>query len=1591
MKLKAYIVVVVLVLSSFSEIFAQGRAGVWYFGENAGLNFNVDPAAPLTDGALDTEEGCATVCNAQGDLLFYTDGITVYNKNHAVMANGDGLDGNVSATQSSIIVQQPGSSVLYYIFTVDAHQNVLRNGLRYSIVDMSMNGGLGQVTTKNVVVFRNEVCEKVTAVKHANGTDFWVLTHEWGNRRFLAYQLSAAGLAAAVTSSVGIVHNSDRRSSIGYMKTSPNGNKLAVAIYTENMVELFDFNSSTGQVSNPIQISSYTSPYGVEFSPSGEFLYVSLYTLGELYQFNISSNNQATINSSAQLIGSGAWYYGALQLAPDNRIYLAKTNNSATGGSLNLDVINNPDVAGAGSNFAADSKNLSGRRCWLGLPNFVTSIFSLEFAYQFDCEGDGTEFNITSDLTNIASATWDFGDGTSQTSNVNPFTVTHVFPASGTYDVNLEVNLISGGTDNVTQSIIINALPRANDQTISVWEDVIGGGVASGIDLTALETATNGGAGITYAWYSDGALATVVPDPTNVSATNGQQFWVQVVDGNCTNVAVVTVTVNALPQAVDQNPVVCEDNYNSGIASNIDLTQLDNLITNGNALPVTWFHDVGLTKPVTNPSNRTVSNGEVFYAEVSTSTGSSVATVTYTIENLPEGNDITIQLWEDTFGSGTASGVDLTSYDNAVSSGDPVVWYEDAAFVNLVSGPENITVSDGDVFYAFIDNGNCTNRGSVEFVVRSSPIANDQNISVCEDVVGSGLASNIDLTALNGAINGATTSAVTWYDDAGLTVLVTDPTNATVSDGQQFHVLVESGGESNTAIVTYSVLPLPIANNQNITEFEDVPGSMMATAVDLTTHNNAITGGQPVNVEWYFDSGLSNLVPNPSSQDVMDGDIFYVLVFNASCSNIATVQFSVLNTPVARGVFPEVCEDVAASGSASVDLSLLENQINEGNGDTFTWFFDWPTEPNGLPTNSIPDPTSVNATNGVRFFAAVDDGLNTNVAVVTYTVNALPTALDIVVDVWEDSFGTGLTTGINLLNYNSSVNGGSTSSVTWFTDIGLTNAVLTPDNVSAADNDVFYALVQDANCSDNGSVTFNVRQLPEANDLQIQLCEDTQGSGTVIGYNLTQLEPAVNNDPGTVKEWFFDSGLTLPVSNPANISVSNADDFFVRVSFGVESNVGQINFTINSLPQAQNYSVALCEDNFNTGVVNGEDLRIYESNISTSPDISLVWYSDALHTNAILNPSNVQVSDGDIFYARVWDGTCESFGELDFTITALPETTTVTENLCEEIFGSSTIGNINLTDFEGSLSQDPNATIQWYEDDRLTIPVNDPANQIVNNQSAYYALVTNSNSCENTARLNFFVNPLPVANDLNIELCENEAGGGVVNNYNLSDLDVRVSSLGSIISWFQDVDLSDAVNNPLSYQIGNNLDLYTQVTDGMCENTSTVNFTVHDRPTFDLGADTTIFYTESKVLAPAIEIRFLPGTYLWQDGVTSSTYTVTEEGNYTLIFTDFNGCVGEDDIMVYVDRYRIFVPNAFTPNGDGLNDTFGPVITGDIVGEEIEMYIYNRWGEMIYEFTDLGVGWDGTYKGKLVNTGVYVWTLIINGKSKQDGSVSLIR
>src|SRR6187399_1695349 len=153
----------------------QGEANHWYFGDHAGLDFSSGSPVVDLNSAMYTDEGCASISDASGLLQFYTDGISVYNRNHVLMTNGNNLNGSSTASQSAMIAKQPGSVSTYYIFTTDGVGGP--KGLCYSIVDMALQGGLGEVVTKNVQLV-TPVCEQLTATFHANGNDIWVVAHD---------------------------------------------------------------------------------------------------------------------------------------------------------------------------------------------------------------------------------------------------------------------------------------------------------------------------------------------------------------------------------------------------------------------------------------------------------------------------------------------------------------------------------------------------------------------------------------------------------------------------------------------------------------------------------------------------------------------------------------------------------------------------------------------------------------------------------------------------------------------------------------------------------------------------------------------------------------------------------------------------------------------------------------------------------------------------------------------------------------------------------------------------------------------------------------------------------------------------------------------------------------------------------------------------------------------------------------------------------------------------------------------------------------------------------------------------------------------
>lgn len=378
-----------LLLFTSALMYSQSETSNWYFGENAGIRFNANGSVtPLTDGRLNTLEGCASISDSNGQLLAYTDGITVYNGSHDIVQNGNNLFGDPSSTQSAIMVPKPEDPNIYYIFTVDTSvsENDPDFGLNYSILDISLNGGQGAITQKNINLLSNS-SEKITGViKDCFEKSIWVITlgSENGNADFYdtyyCYEVNSTGVVTTpVKNTFPNLFISDGR---GYLKLSSDGTKMASANASDGLY-LYDFDAETGILSNQLFLNNPTVnqlAYGVEFSSDHRFLYLNSHNAAQqndvnnasLIQYDLS---EANISNSAVVIDQREAYRGALQMGENGKIYRANPISYLEGISF-LSVINNPSEKGAAVNYQHNAISLNGRLSMQGLPPFIQSFFN---------------------------------------------------------------------------------------------------------------------------------------------------------------------------------------------------------------------------------------------------------------------------------------------------------------------------------------------------------------------------------------------------------------------------------------------------------------------------------------------------------------------------------------------------------------------------------------------------------------------------------------------------------------------------------------------------------------------------------------------------------------------------------------------------------------------------------------------------------------------------------------------------------------------------------------------------------------------------------------------------------------------------------------------------------------------------------------------------------------------------------------------------------------------------------------------------------------------------------------------------------------
>ncbi|MEO8085674.1 MAG: T9SS type A sorting domain-containing protein [Bacteroidota bacterium] len=477
--------------------YAQKEINNWCFPADAGMDFNNgSPLVFNTSMSTTYQEGCSSISDINGNLLFYTDGNTIHDKNNLIFPNGSMLIGSYTTSQGALIVQQPGSTAIFYVFTLDLQNGP--NGLHFSTVDLNLNGGLGDVSVLNTPLSSGTIFgEKMIGIRHTNNNDVWVVVHESFTDAFYSYLVTSGGVnPVPVITNVGQFWSVNN--DVGTMHCTLDGTRIAAALWGNlSGYELYDFDKSTGILSNPLYLTSpnYVNAYSVCFSPGGRYMYGGCYNTNLIYQFDLQQAAPV-----GQLIANTPAAVGDMQIGPDSNIYLVLT------GWNYVSAIYDPDSAWAMCNYVQNAVNLNGGACSIGITNFVYPVYNQQPLALFNgtnhiCPGTCTDFNNLSH--NATSYLWTFQGANPGTSiDANPTQICYNTP--GNYTVSLIAsNAI--GSDTLVLNNFITVYPYPSPQGISQGGDT----------LYANPGATS------YQWFYGGNIIPGATDYFYVAAQSG--------------------------------------------------------------------------------------------------------------------------------------------------------------------------------------------------------------------------------------------------------------------------------------------------------------------------------------------------------------------------------------------------------------------------------------------------------------------------------------------------------------------------------------------------------------------------------------------------------------------------------------------------------------------------------------------------------------------------------------------------------------------------------------------------------------------------------------------------------------------------------------------------------------------------------------------------------------------------------------------------------------------------------------------------------------------------------------------------------------
>jgi len=1460
------------ILLLFSLQLSAQRNKIWYFGQKSGINSSAGTVLTNSNTGLNAGEGVATACDANGNLLFYTDGGKVFDKNHAQMTNGTGLLNSNSTTQGVAIVPYPCNSNKYIIVCNDVDYssngtNPNGGNIQYSIVDLTLRSGAGDVVSasKNTSLITNDKSyqEKIAVAAHSNGTDYWLCFYKRasGTGTFVAYQVTSTGISATpVTTNIGTSSNSG----FGEMKFNSTGTKVAWVEFgnSTSRAQVLDFNASTGVVSNLKALSGFgTRPYGVAFTSSGRYLYISEIVTPNIYRYDLNLASPTAVS-----ISGGAGWGGSAQLGADGNIYVANSTTAST-----VTKISNPEAASPSSSSISLSNT-----CLYGLPNPVPThncgsrLITADIQDKTICAGNNWTFTPTTVAMSCSTFVWKLstngGTSWSTLSNGGVYsgaTTTSLAIIGATIGMNgnkYKIIVTNGScSDSSTATLTVLAAPTP---AITPTGNVCQGAVTS--------YSTTNNVGNTYAWTITGATPTSsTSNPVSVTAGTSN-YTVAVTEtnaGGCTGADSKSITVNAKPTvtATASPSTICAGSstklngggatsyvWDNGVTDNVSFSPLTtktytvtgtdaNSCTNTATVTVTVNAKPTVTASATpsticagastilkgaGATSYSWDNGVTDNASFSplttktyTVTGTdantctNTATVTVTVNSKPT---VTASATPSTICAGASTilkgaGASSYSWDNGVT--------DNVSFSPLTTKTYTVTGTDAN---------NCTNTATVTVTVNAKPT-----------VTASASPSTICLGAST-KLNGAGANSYSWdngvTDNVSFSPLTTKTYTVTGTDANTC---------TNTATVTVTVNAKPT-----------VTASATPSTICLGA-STVLKGAGASSYSW--DNGVTDNV----SFSPLTTKTYTVTGTDANtCTNTATVTVTVNAKPT-----------VTASATPST-ICLGASTVLKGAGaSSYSW-------DNGVTDNVSFSPL----TTKTYTVTGTDANTCTNTATVTVTVNAKPTVT------------ASATPSTICLGASTVLKGAGATSYSW--DNGVTDNV----SFSPLTTKTYIVTGTDANaCTNTATVTVTVNAKPTvtafATPSTICLGASTvlKGAGATSYSWDNGVTDNVSFSPLTTKTYTVTGTDANSCTNTASVTVTvNAKPTVTAsatpntICLGASTVLKGAGASSYSWDNGVTDNVSFSPLTTKTYTVTGTDANACTNTATVTVTVNAKPTVTASATNSIICLGASTKLKGAGADSYTWDnGVTDnvSFSPLTtktYTVTGTDAnnctntaTVTVTVNNLPTVTANASPASICIG---ASTTLNGSGATSYSWDNGVT----DNISFSPLTTKTYTVTGTDANSCTNTASVTVTVNAKPT----------------VTASASPSTICLGASTKlngGGATSYVWDNGVTDNVSfSPLTTKT------YTVTgTDANnCTNTATLTVTVNAKPTVTASAiPSTICLGASTVLKGAGA-----NSYSWDNGVTDNvSFSPLTTKTYTVTGTDANTCTNTATVTVTVN------------------------------------------------------------------------------------------